>query len=217
MRRSLGAFESQRGDSNPGPLRCEEQARRRDDSSTSKTLGFAEQRAPRRRNPETAAAEDVQASRACEAAATVSAGGSERKEPVGTVERAEVHLLDRRQHKPRQMTSGSQFRGSGGIKNACSRSHAKKFIAMPKVSWPPRTDPRFTRHPPSKASVWRVTTDTLALCRFAIVNGFARRALTASNLTCERVISSSMTPGRFAAIAGDSRQSHNVKIGPVVY
>ena len=57
--------------------------------------------------------------------------------PEGSIERPEVELLNRLDHKPRQVVPGSQSRRSGGSSSGWSRSQARKFCG---ASFPLQTD-----------------------------------------------------------------------------
>jgi hypothetical protein len=49
--------------------------------------------------------------------------------PIG-VERGQIHLSDRIDHKPRRVIVGQPLAQAGGNNNSCSRSHARKFCDM---------------------------------------------------------------------------------------
>jgi hypothetical protein len=50
------------------------------------------------------------------------------------IERRQLHRSDRRDHEPRELILGSHSSKLGGSKNACSRSHPKKFRDTPASS-----------------------------------------------------------------------------------
>jgi hypothetical protein len=47
-------------------------------------------------------------------------------DPIGRIERLQIHLRDRVDDKPRKMPRRQPLAHVGGIKNDCSRSHATK-------------------------------------------------------------------------------------------
>jgi hypothetical protein len=83
---------------------------------------------------------------------------------IGGIDSRQIHRVDGIDHEPRQMAfpqrgevlgaqRASHYLTSGGIKNTHSRSHAKKFCAIPKGLNPPGRHHTLARQPRVKGRV----------------------------------------------------------------